>query len=202
MMMDSAIRYASHGYRVFPLHTVMVEGDCTCGRRECTAVGKHPRTEHGVKDATTDQEQVRRWWRSFPRSNIRLAMGNGLMVIDIDPRHGGSMETLMKIAPLPKTASVYTGGGGWHLYFTYDPTLSIRNSAGLLGQGIDVRGDGGHVVAPPSLQPRVAAIPYRMMRNPCGCQKRSCIGCWLSKGSRKRLLLQLSSLLQQHSKTW
>jgi len=151
MMVDSAIQYASYGYRVFPLHTVMVEGDCTCGRRECTAVGKHPRTEHGVKDATTDQEQVRRWWRSFPRSNIRLAMGNGLMVIDIDPRHGGSLETLKKIAPLPKTASVYTGGGGWHLYFTYDPILSIRNSAGLLGQGIDVRGDGGYVVAPPSL---------------------------------------------------
>jgi len=66
-----------------------------------------------VKDATTDQEQVRRWWRSFPRSNIGLAMGNGLMVIDIDPRHGGSFETLKKIAPLPK---ILDHKGGTYLY--------------------------------------------------------------------------------------
>jgi len=161
MMMECALQYVADGYRVFPLHTVMAEGDCTCGRRECASIGKHPRTEHGMKDASTDQGQVRRWWQTFPRSNIGLATGNGLVVIDIDPRHGGSLEALKEIAPLPKTTSVQTGGGGWHLYFTYNAQGSIPNSAGLLGEGIDVRGDGGYVVAPPSLH--ASGESYRIL---------------------------------------
>jgi len=75
------------------------------------------------------------------------------VVLDVDPEAGGS-ESLGKIervgVPVPKTARTHTGGGGIHVFFRYPRETEIRNSAGLLGPGLDVRGEGGYVVVPPS----------------------------------------------------
>ena len=59
-LIECALRYASWGLRVFPLHTVH-EGACSCGHADCHSAGKHPRTKNGVKDATLDYDQIQRW---------------------------------------------------------------------------------------------------------------------------------------------
>lgn len=84
-------------------------------------------------------------------------------MLDIDPRHGGlaSLEALKKRRPLPRGPQVLTGGGGQHLYFAH-PGGSVANSSGRLGDGLDVRGDGGYVVAPPSLH--MTGNSYKWLR--------------------------------------
>jgi len=77
------------------------------------------------------------------------------VVIDIDPRHGGleSMRALLdEHGPLPDGPRVRTGSGGWHLLFS-SPAATVKNSVNRVGPGIDVRSDGGYVIAPPSLHP-------------------------------------------------
>jgi hypothetical protein len=151
---SAALAYARRGLAVFPLHSIGAGGKCTCGELGCQSPGKHPRTKHGLKDASKAQEQITAWWTKWPDANIGIATGaiSGISVIDIDPRHGGN-ESLgdLQLAngPLPKTPTVHTGGGGRHLYFAH-PGGHVPNSSGALGAGLDVRGDGGYVAAPPS----------------------------------------------------
>src|SRR5215469_4004528 len=89
-----ALRYARSGLRVVPMHTVK-NGICSCGDAECNRAGKHPRTAHGVKDATSDTEQIKAWWKTWPQANVGIDAGekNGIVVLDIDVCHGGE-ETL------------------------------------------------------------------------------------------------------------
>ena len=77
--------------------------------------GKVPLIEHGYKDATTDLETIAEWWRRWPSANIGLAMApNGLIAIDVDPRHGGTLAALDLPAEL-KTWRAVTGGDGQHV---------------------------------------------------------------------------------------
>jgi Bifunctional DNA primase/polymerase, N-terminal len=126
---------------VIPLHTI-TEGRCSCGPVDCARPGKHPLTPHGVKDATTDRDQIKAWWAEWPDANIGLAPGRepDILVLDIDPRHGGNrrlrrLET--KLGALPTTVTAKTGGGGRHLFFKH-PSFKVRkDTAGkLLGRGI------------------------------------------------------------------
>jgi len=140
---------------VFPLHQPR-EGGCSCRNADCTNIGKHPRTAHGFYDATTDENQIREWWEfDFPLSNIGIRTGkeSGIVVLDIDPDKGGE-ESLRQLetqhAPLPETPTVLSGGGGRHRYFLY-PGRLVRTTGGVLGPGLDTRGDGGYIVAPGSL---------------------------------------------------
>ena len=149
--LDFALLYANEGLRVLPLQSLCSPGRCSCGFSTCSSVAKHPHTFNGVKDASSVPLQIREWWRLYPTANIGIATGKGLLVIDIDPKNGGSLEAINALVPLPATATVHTGGGGLHLYFSYDPGLTIRNSASKLAPGIDVRGENGYVVAPPSI---------------------------------------------------
>ena len=149
-MVDFALLYADKGLRVLPLHTVHSFA-CSCGMADCHSPAKHPLTRNGVKDASYEAAQIREWWHLYPDANIGLATGRGLLVIDIDPKNGGSLEVLNALVALPPTATLRTGSGGLHLYFKYDRSLVIRNSAGKLAPGIDVRGENGYVVAPPSM---------------------------------------------------
>jgi hypothetical protein len=152
-MLRAALRYAkSHGCSILPLHSVK-NGRCACGARSCPNLGKHPLTKHGVKDATTDKATIRAWWRKWPRANIGIATGarSKLVVVDIDPRHKGNLSFTRLIkqhGPLPLCPKVITGGGGRHRYFEY-PGVPVKSRAAVL-PGIDVRADGGYVVAPPS----------------------------------------------------
>jgi putative DNA primase/helicase len=114
--------------------------------------GKVPLSANGLKDATTELARVDQWWqRSWPGANVGIRTGAGLLVLDVDPRDGGDdslHELEREHGELPRTVQVVTGSGGAHYWFKCGEP--IRNSAGRLGPGIDIRGDGGYVVAPPS----------------------------------------------------
>lgn len=151
--LETALRLARRGFEVLPCHSPGV-GECSCRQPDCSSPGKHPRTRHGLHDATADPSLIRQWWQQWPNANLGIRTGavSGLVVIDIDPEHGG-LDTMRSLATedrIPKGLRVRTGSGGWHLYFAHPGGL-VRNSAGTaLGPGVDVRGDGGYVIAPPS----------------------------------------------------
>jgi hypothetical protein len=129
----AALAYGRRGWRVLP------------------AAGKVPQLASWPTQATGDEATVRRWWRKWPTADLGIATGAGLLVLDVDPRHGGDASLVdleRQHGPLPETPRVLTGGGGAHFYFAVD--RSIRSRTGL-APGIDLRGDGGFVVAPPSL---------------------------------------------------
>ncbi|SFF27658.1 Bifunctional DNA primase/polymerase, N-terminal [Sulfitobacter brevis] len=153
--LEYALRYASQGWAVFPVHGI-VEGCCTCGQRDCTSPGKHPVLPGGFKIASKEPKKIRQWWSVEPRHNIAIATGtvSGLLVVDVDlgPKKEGeaSLRGLEdEVGPLPRNVVVLTGGGGFHIYLQM-PNQPIRSSAGKIGVNLDVRADGGYVVAPPS----------------------------------------------------
>jgi hypothetical protein len=151
----AALAYARRGWAVFPLHSPDPSRGCTCSLGPaCKSPGKHPRTRRGLKDATTDQAQIREWWRRFPEANIGLATGeaSGLVAVDVDHRAGGgaSLTQLLEArGSFPETLESETGGGH-HIFFSH-PGVSFKNSSSVLGEGLDVKTDGGYVVAAPSL---------------------------------------------------
>lgn len=155
---DAALTYAARGWPVFPTHNpVLRRGHdiaCSCGHVDCSSIGKHPRTRDGLKSATTEPDQIGAWWDRWPRAGVAIRTGapSGLVVIDIDPDHGGD-HTLAALqaehGTLPPGRTIRTGSGGTHLYYRH-PGHPIPNTAAKLGPGIDTRADGGYVVAPPS----------------------------------------------------
>jgi hypothetical protein len=152
-LLGAALALAARGQPVFPVHTPNTDGSCSCRRPECDDVGKHPRTRNGLKDATTDPEQIRTWWTWWHDANVGMATGK-IIVLDVDPRHGGdeSLHDLeQQYDPLPDTVTVETGSGGRHHWFSPPQGAEIRNSEGKIGPGLDVRGVGGYVLVPPSL---------------------------------------------------
>src|SRR5262249_32098286 len=120
------------------------------------SAGKHPMRRlvpHGLHDATNDTATVERWWRSCTHANIGIRTGgaSGLVVLDVDDEAGRlALRGLVAANGRFEARWVRTGSGGWHAYFAH-PGSPVRNSAGRLGEGLDVRGDGGYVVAPPSV---------------------------------------------------
>lgn len=153
-----AIQYAQLGFKVFPCHSC-ISGVCTCGRLDCSSVGKHPLTPHGVKDATTDADAIRAWWERWPFANIAIATGFGKWVLDVDPKHGG-LATLADLeaqhGALPQTLTARTGSDGRHNWFRGE---GVRNAVGVC-PGIDVRGEGGYVIVPPSLHKSANAYAW------------------------------------------
>jgi hypothetical protein len=153
-MPPASIKYAKHGFAVFPLHTPdfnCAEPRCSCGFNNCMSIGKHPRTRNGLKDATKSIQQVKKYWKMWPKANIGMATGkvSGVVVLDVD-----NIDSLIAFekehGELPDGPGVVTGSGGLHIYFKASDER-IPNSASKLGPGLDVRGDGGYVVLPPSL---------------------------------------------------
>jgi len=86
-LLDSALRYAEASWGVIPLHSPE-GGKCSCHRDDCASPAKHPRTLHGLTDASTDPEQVRKWWGLWPDANIGMVVPNGYVVLDIDGDDG------------------------------------------------------------------------------------------------------------------
>jgi hypothetical protein len=152
-----ALHYAARGWLVFP-----------CGwqgeRR------KHPLTKRGFLDASRDSKVIEAWWgQRWPRANIGLATGAGpdFDALDIDPRHGGDVSLADLEAQhgrLPITIRAYTGGGGNHILFRHRP--GITNARGGLPVGIDVRGDGGYILAAPSIHPNGRAYAWDVDAHP------------------------------------
>lgn len=148
-MMDHALDYANRGLWVIPLHTPR-NGGCSCGKKNCGSVGKHPRTKNGLKDATVDEKQIREWWNRWPNANIGILTGreSGIVVLDVDSEAG---EKALKGRHLPPTPVASTGRG-LHRYFAY-PNNGKRIKSAKVFEACDIKADGGYVVAPPSLHP-------------------------------------------------
>jgi hypothetical protein len=153
-MLEAALFYAKHGWPVFPVYCPR-DGACSCDNASCEHPAKHPLTPHGFKDATTDENTIIDWWRRWPEANIGLATGSasGVVVLDVDARHGG-LESLKLIeamnGPL-ETLTHRTGGGGLHLVFRMPVGVNFKCSSSELGPGLDTRGVGGYILAPPSV---------------------------------------------------
>jgi hypothetical protein len=146
--LEAALAYASAGFAVLPLD------------------GKKARIKDWPARASTDVAVVAEWWRRWPDANVGIRTGSesGLLVLDVDPRHGGTstLEALTrKYGRLPKTAKSLTGTGGFHYAFKH-PGREVRNSVGALGPGLDLRADGGYVAVPPSLHPE-SGKPYKWL---------------------------------------
>jgi hypothetical protein len=138
-LLGAALAYAACGLHVFP----------------CRPQRKTPATAHGCKDATVDPEKISRWWAACPDFNIAIATGSasGLFVADID---GLDAEAALRKledqhGALPPTWEAITPNGR-HLGFAC-PDRKVSNSASRIAPGIDVRGEGGFVVVPPSIHP-------------------------------------------------
>jgi putative DNA primase/helicase len=154
--LSHALRYASDGWAVLPLYGIS-SGHCACSnKKKCSRPAKHPRTKHGVHDATTDPQQITEWFEKWPHANIGITAGreSGFVVLDIDPRHGGpkNLQKLeSKLGQLPDTLTAHTGGGGEHRLFKYPPFRVGTDTAGKrLAPGIDIISDGSYIVAPGS----------------------------------------------------
>jgi Bifunctional DNA primase/polymerase, N-terminal len=150
-MIDAACELALVGWRVFP----------------CWPAGpraKSPLTEHGHLDAATDPELIRQWWMRWPYAMIGAAVPESCIVIDVDPRNGGSVEQLEAlVGPLPDTLTVWSGrnDGGRHLYFRR-PAGELTGSR--LPRGVDLK-VRGYMIMPPSVHP-VTGRPYGWERHP------------------------------------
>lgn len=151
-----ALAYTARRWAVFPVWWPLAEGHCACGRKGCPDAGKHPigfLAPRGHQDASSDQNTVRAWWQRMPEANVGVRTGraSGLVVVDLDGEVGvQSIRALVDRHGRFPAAWVRTGSGGWHAYLRH-PGSRVPCSNGRIGPGIDVRGDGGYVVAPPSL---------------------------------------------------
>ncbi len=142
--LEAALGYAEIGLPVFPCRI----------RDEGNKKAKSPYTNNGFQNASTNAEQINCWWANYPNAIIGMPTGkiSGLIVLDIDPRHGGDhslQELIDKYSPLPETLTAITGGGGTHYYFKY-PNRSVRCSNSKIASGVDIKADGGYVIMPPS----------------------------------------------------
>ncbi len=166
--LDAAAReLAAAGHPVLPLHTPRPRG-CSCGRRDCSSPGKHPRSTYGLHDASTSAEQVEAWWHAQPQANIGLRC-DGLLVLDVDGREGErSLRTIeAELGELPATREQASGRGRHLLYAVEDE--SIGNSTRALGDppGLDLRaGARGYVVAAPSRHASGARYRWTCQRPP------------------------------------
>ena len=137
---NAAIAYAMRGFAVFP----------------CVPRGKVPATPHGCRDATKDLAQITAWWCENPSYNVAVATGTVSKVFVLDVDGLDAEASLRKLeeqyGSIPETVESITPRGR-HLFFKCE-NGAVRNSAGAIAPGLDIRGDGGYVVLPPSIHPR------------------------------------------------
>lgn len=155
--MLAALDAADRGWHVFPCHGIDRRLRCGCGRANCGSPGKHPLLKHGLTEATTVTRVLASWWKRWPHANVAIRTGaeSTLVVVDVDPPIGfESLSSLERTnGVLDRARTVRTGTGGMHCYFAHpgSGTRIANRASSVLGQGIDIRGDGGYVIAPPSL---------------------------------------------------
>jgi Bifunctional DNA primase/polymerase, N-terminal/Primase C terminal 1 (PriCT-1) len=150
-VIDLALYYATKRWPVFPL----------AAGAKVPAIPR-ARGGHGCLDATLNVERIEAMWLHFPNSNVGIATGkpSGLLAMDIDPRKAADWETSVKALELPKTFTVRTASGGFHLYFGLPADSTITIGIDLL-PGIDWRGTGGYVVGAGSI---VNGVTYEIVR--------------------------------------
>lgn len=148
-VLEDALYYADHHrFATLPLHGVTPQG-CLCGKTDCNSPGKHPSTPNGLKNASLDPAVLTQLFQSKHSPNIGIATGpiSNIFVVDIDGAQGEA--SLSNFPPLPPTLTSTTGRGR-HLVFRY-PSRKVFTRAGKFAPGLDIRGEGGYIVAPPSI---------------------------------------------------
>ena len=139
-MLDHALALARRGLFVFP----------------CLPQAKEPATAHGVKDASVDPDLIAHWWRQEPKANIGVATGarSHIFVLDVDTTDAEAELRKLEAehGALPATVESITARGR-HLFFEWPSKTPLRNSAGRVGPGLDIRAEGGYVLVPPSIHP-------------------------------------------------
>lgn len=154
---QAALWYAGVGLHVFPLRAgskIPLAKCDRCKARDCPGPQECAHDLcHGLKDATTDAERVARWWTDMPNANIGLATGDGFDAVDIDGQPGQQSRVahwadIFGAVDADNLAKVLTPRpGGMHIYV---PPTGDGNAAGIV-PGVDYRGVGGYVLAPPSV---------------------------------------------------
>lgn len=156
--MDHALAYAKVGLPVFPVWEPVGIGVCSCSHGAADVLpngdkhskGKHPRSANGLTDATTDLEQIHKWWTQWPNANIGIRTGDGIGVVDLDGPEGlASGRSMNLISPV----RTITGNGEQLWYLVPEGQKLITRKANKLAPGVDTRGTGGYVLVPPSLHP-------------------------------------------------
>lgn len=150
MMLQAALEAAANGWAVFPCNEVF------------GPYAKSPCTSRGHLDATTDPEQIARWWARRPHALIGAPVPDGLLVIDTDPRNGADEHELRAVlGDLPDTLTVHSGrnDGGRHRYYRVPENVALTSTP--LPRGVDLKvGGKGYCILPPSLHPNTG-LPYR-----------------------------------------
>jgi hypothetical protein len=147
---QAALLYADAGLPVIPLHGVR-EGLCTCGDEDCKQPGNHPRTEHGIADATTNRSLIELMWSKWPKAKIGIALGEPgkLLAVVLDGERG--WQNLRKLGEprgdLPRTVRI-RNHGQLILLFKHDQK---DVGSGDVADGVRLLSDGDFVVAPSSL---------------------------------------------------
>jgi bifunctional DNA primase/polymerase-like protein/primase-like protein len=159
--LNAALRYAERGLDVIPLHGVDERGACRCARPDCSSPGKHPLTSRGLKNASHDPLTLRDWWEVWADANVAVVTGvaSGVIVLDVDGEPG--TRTLGTLPSLPASWHSRTGRGE-HYWFRH-PGGVVPNAV-RLRPGLDLRGDGGYVVVPPSRH--ATGRPYEWVVGP------------------------------------
>jgi hypothetical protein len=144
-MLEAAFAYANRNVSVFP-----------CER-------KVPLTTGGFKNATCDMKQLIQWWSKNPKAQIGVPTGhvNNLVVLDVDSPEAAEAVGKMN---LPPSFTVQTRSGRWQIWFRQPEGAKSKNSVEKLGAKLDVRGDGGYVIAPPSVHHETNE-PYRVVKD-------------------------------------
>ena len=162
---EAALWYASLGWSVVPVHRVIRGSDgiisCSCPAGDaCSSKGKHPAVAWTqYQKAAASVEQIRAWFEGpFATYGVGIVTGavSGFIVVDVDEGPGkAGTETINDLqflnCDLPHTPVARTGGGGRHVFLLHPRDVWVATGRNVLGPGVDVRGDGGFIVAAPSL---------------------------------------------------
>ncbi|MBA4192234.1 MAG: hypothetical protein C0467_30055 [Planctomycetaceae bacterium] len=138
-LLTAAELYASLGWQLVPLHELLANGRCSCGRECGTSAGKHPRPSKWQEVATSNPVTIQHWWSRTPTANVgmKTGSGSGLVAIDIDPPHGEGALLALSDGVLPPTLTMTTGKGRRLLY-------AIPDSLEIEPQTVPFKDDDGH----------------------------------------------------------
>jgi hypothetical protein len=139
--LKAALALASRGLAVFPV----IEKD------------KKPACPHGVKEATKDAAVITAWWQENPQFNVAVATGSvsSIFVVDVDGPKGELAldEFEQQLGKYPATIETTTPRPGRHIWFKLPTGITIKCSTGKVAEGLDIRGEGGYAIVPPSVHP-------------------------------------------------